>query len=1034
MPDDRDPTSPKYRGLFVGIDRYASPSISWLSCAERDATALQALFADTFGDGGELLIGGEATRTAIVARLEELTSCSEDDFVVIAFSGHGSETHELVTYDASVLDLKATALPLDELADVFARIPARRLVCVLDCCFSGGLGAKVLRVDAKPKSLKSADALLNELAGDGRLIVTASSATEEAWENGQVGHGLLTYYLLEALQGAEEVRRAGKVAVLRLFEYVTDRVADAARALGTVQTATLRGTIDGAFTWPVLTAGATYYDAFPERARPMATSDVASLAAWGFQSELLDAWAAAIPGLNQLQLDAINEFGVLEGAHLVVSAPTSSGKTMVGELAALNGVAGHRRALFLLPLKALVNDKYHEFERKYGGFGTRTIRATGEFNDDVPDLLRGHYDISLMTYEKATALLLAHPHLLRQVGTIVIDEGQMIVDPSRGVNLEFLLTLLKARRREGVEPQLIALSAVIGDTNGLERWMDARLLRRDERPVPLREGILTRSGEFRFVAPDGSEQREHLIQPRYMKGTSQDWVIPLVQKLVEAGKKVLIFRETKGETTGCAGYLAQALRLAEATEALAELPTGDPSNASANLRGVLSAGVAFHNADLDRDEKLVIERHFRDPDSPLRVVVATTTLAMGVNTPASAVIVVGLEHPGDQPYSVAEYKNMIGRAGRLGFNEEGESYLIAPLPALEQQLWQRYIRGVPEDLQSQLLGSETDVRSLILRVLATAGTSGLKASEIVSFLEDSFGAFQQKARTPEWSWNENEILAGLADLAIHELVATDVGGRYQPTDLGRLAGETGTEVESIVRLVAAIRPLAPTSITDPALVTATQLTVELDELYFPINKRSKNKEPATWTRYLARFVPRGLFNALGLRARDRLTAILRAKKASACLLWMSAEPRSQIERVVLQHGGGFTAAGPIQSVASRTCDLLPVVARTAEILHPELDLEERTEGLMVCLELGLPADLAELGRAVGRSLARGDYLRLRAAGLGTVAAVADADSATLEQALGRASGVSPLHDAIRRHQEREEERRQLRALLETEAA
>src|SRR5439155_20151356 len=144
-----------------------------------------------------------------------------------------------------------------------------------------------------------------------------------------------------------------------------------------------------------------------------------------------------------------------------------------------------------------------------------------------------------------------------------------------------------------------------------------------------------------------------------------------------------------------------------------------------------------------------------------------------------------------------------------------------------------------------------------------------------------------------------------------------------------------------------------------------------------------------------------------------------------------AQPRSQIERVVLQHGGGFTAAGPIQSVASRTCDLLPVVARTAEILHPELDLNERTEGLMVCLELGLPHDLAELGRAAGRSLTRGDYLQLRAAGLGTVAAVADADSTTLEQALGRRSVVPPLLDAVRRHQERKEEMRQLRTLLDT---
>ncbi len=94
----------------------------------------------------------------------------------------------------------------------------------------------------------------------------------------------------------------------------------------------------------------------------------------------------------------------------------------------------------------------------------------------------------------------------------------------------------------------------------------------------------------------------------------------------------------------------------------------------------MHGGVALHNADLDREEKLVIERHFRDPTSPLKVIVATTTLAMGVNTAASAVVIVGLTHPGEVPYSVAEYKNMIGRAGRLGFNEEGESYIVPPNP------------------------------------------------------------------------------------------------------------------------------------------------------------------------------------------------------------------------------------------------------------------------------------------------------------------------------------------------------------------
>ena len=121
--------------------------------------------------------------------------------------------------------------------------------------------------------------------------------------------------------------------------------------------------------------------------------------------------------------------------------------------------------------------------------------------------MRGQYDVCLMTYEKFAALALAQPHILHDVGTMVIDEIQMIADATRGANLEFLLTLLRARRRRGFEPQLIALSAVIGDSNGLERWLDARLLRRVERPVPLDEGVIRRDGSFRYLWPTTAARR-----------------------------------------------------------------------------------------------------------------------------------------------------------------------------------------------------------------------------------------------------------------------------------------------------------------------------------------------------------------------------------------------------------------------------------------------------------------------------------------------------------------------------------------------
>ena len=92
-----------------------------------------------------------------------------------------------MTHDADITNLAGTTIPLSELADHFAEIPARRLVCILDYCFSGGMGAEVLRVDVKPRALKSTDALLDELAGEGRLILTRRVRPRRRGRTGRSG-------------------------------------------------------------------------------------------------------------------------------------------------------------------------------------------------------------------------------------------------------------------------------------------------------------------------------------------------------------------------------------------------------------------------------------------------------------------------------------------------------------------------------------------------------------------------------------------------------------------------------------------------------------------------------------------------------------------------------------------------------------------------------------------------------------------------------------------------------------------------------
>ena len=207
----------QFHGLFIGINRYRSKSVRRLASAVRDAKALHAVFSDNLGDTDTtLLVDRDATRDAVVAALVELkTRSTPEDVVVISFSGHGSTTHELVTHDADPDNLPSTSLPLDQFTDLVSAIPARQLVVVLDCCFAGGAGAKVLNAPLVPRGglhglPESTDARLERMAGTGRLILAAATGEQEAWEDPHLGHGLLTYHLLRALLGAAaRGRRAG---------------------------------------------------------------------------------------------------------------------------------------------------------------------------------------------------------------------------------------------------------------------------------------------------------------------------------------------------------------------------------------------------------------------------------------------------------------------------------------------------------------------------------------------------------------------------------------------------------------------------------------------------------------------------------------------------------------------------------------------------------------------------------------------------------------------------------------------------------
>ena len=188
-----------------------------------------------------------------------------------------------------------------------------------------------------------------------------------------------------------------------------------------------------------------------------------------------------------------------------------------------------------------------------------------------------------------------------------------------------------------------------------------------------------------------------------------------------------------------------------------------------------------------------------------------------------------------------------------------------------------------------------------------------------------------------------------------------------------------------------------TDLSDALLVSLAQLTTELEAVFLPLNRSSKYKEPQQWLGGLQREgVPPAVFH---IDMRDAHAGTSRAKKAAACLLWMSGLSRQEIETRLMKFHRDKAAAGAVNQVRSRTIDLLPVVVRIAEIVR-DVDLSERQTDLMLRLELGIPVNLLEVARACSTRISRAEYLRLERAGLSTLDAIADAKVKDIAQHLG----------------------------------
>ncbi|MCG3217921.1 MAG: DEAD/DEAH box helicase [Candidatus Heimdallarchaeota archaeon] len=339
-----------------------------------------------------------------------------------------------------------------------------------------------------------------------------------------------------------------------------------------------------------------------------------------------------LTSLLPIQEKCIDE-GLLEGENQLVIAGTSSGKTFVGELAGVPRVlTGKGKFIFLCPLVALANQKYEVFKKIYSPLGLKVAIRVGMSRIDVGEdddmIIDGNFsraDIIVGTYEAFDWIFRSQlTSQLGEIGTIVIDEIQLLGDKDRGFRVDGIIS---RSRFLFPKAQILFLSATIGNPRELTRELGVKLVQYEHRPIPL-------------------ERHIHFVEKEQSK-------VPIISSLIRNEWKrprdkhpyqTILFTSTRRRCT----ELSQEL----------------------NRQRIRSA---YYHAGMTYRSRKKIEERFMNGD--FHVVVTTAALGAGVDFPASQVI---FEMPGmgSRWLTVAEFEQMSGRAGRFGFHKRGKVVLV----------------------------------------------------------------------------------------------------------------------------------------------------------------------------------------------------------------------------------------------------------------------------------------------------------------------------------------------------------------------
>lgn len=374
---------------------------------------------------------------------------------------------------------------------------------------------------------------------------------------------------------------------------------------------------------------------------------------------------------------------------LVLSLPTSAGKTRIAELCILATLAEGKRVVFVTPLRALSAQTEAALERTFVPLGKTVSSLYGSIGvSEVDEEVLHDRDIIVATPEKLDFALRNDPSLLDDVGLVVLDEGHMIGPNEREVRYEVQIQRL-LRRADAGGRRIVCLSAILPEGDKVADFVDwitdgepNGLVSNEWRPTKLRFGEITWRAEHARLAITVGEEEPFV--PRFLNASlppagrrrtpfprnQMELCLASAWQFIEDGQTVLVFCPLRKSVDAYAKAIVDLNRRG----ALRSILEGDVARLATALTigeewfssehpilECLRLGVAIHHGSLPTPYRKEVEKLLQL--GILRVTISSPTLAQGLNLAASTLIVHSLWRNKEMIKS-SEFRNVVGRAGR----------------------------------------------------------------------------------------------------------------------------------------------------------------------------------------------------------------------------------------------------------------------------------------------------------------------------------------------------------------------------------